>query len=85
MQWGQVQGHEGTVALFLNFIRPIQLFMVLEFNIVRQGILVEAPILHCDLDQSEGTTKLRTESEQRWLLTAGAGAGNSTFRFSSLK
>jgi hypothetical protein len=41
VQWGQVQGHEGTVALFLNFIRPMELFMVLEFDIVRQGILVE--------------------------------------------
>jgi len=40
-QWGQIEAHEGTVALFLNFIRPIELFMVLEFNIVRQGILVE--------------------------------------------
>jgi len=41
VQWGQVQGHEGTVALFLTFIRPLELFMVLEFNIVQQGILVE--------------------------------------------
>src|SRR5450759_4311110 len=40
VQWGQVDGHEGTVALFLNFIRPLELFMVLEFEIVRQGILV---------------------------------------------
>src|SRR6266853_4244348 len=31
VQWGQVQGHEGTVALFLTFIRPLELFMVLEF------------------------------------------------------
>ena len=41
IQWGQVQGHEGTVALFLTCIRPMELFMVLEFDIVRQGILVE--------------------------------------------
>jgi hypothetical protein len=41
VQWGQVEGHEGTVALFLTFIRPMELFMVLEFNIVQQGILVE--------------------------------------------
>jgi hypothetical protein len=39
-QWGQLEGHEGTVALFLNFIRPMELFVVLEFDIVRQGILV---------------------------------------------
>jgi hypothetical protein len=40
-QWGQVERHEGTVALFLDFIRPIELFILLEFNIVRQGVLVE--------------------------------------------
>jgi hypothetical protein len=40
-QWGKIEGHEGTVALFLKFIRPIELFLVLEFDIVRQGILVD--------------------------------------------
>jgi hypothetical protein len=41
IQWGRLQGREGTVALFLTFIRPMELFMVLEFDIVSQGILVE--------------------------------------------
>ncbi|MGE5113051.1 MAG: hypothetical protein ACM3JB_19480 [Acidobacteriaceae bacterium] len=40
-QWGQIDGHDGTVALFLNFIRPVELFMMLAFNVVAQGILVE--------------------------------------------
>ncbi len=41
-QWGHIEGHdEGTVALFLNFLRPMELFMALEFDIVKQGILVE--------------------------------------------
>jgi hypothetical protein len=40
-QWAQLAGHEGTVALILNFIRPIELFVILEFDIVKQGILVE--------------------------------------------
>jgi hypothetical protein len=40
-QWGQIEGHEGTVAVFITCIRPMQLFFVLEFNIVKQGILVE--------------------------------------------
>src|SRR5437870_539522 len=39
--WGKVEGHEGTVALFLTFIRPIELLMVLEFDIVKQGSLVD--------------------------------------------
>ena len=43
VQWGKLEaaGHEGTVALFLTFIRPMELFVVLEFEIVRQGFLVE--------------------------------------------
>jgi hypothetical protein len=44
-QWGKIDGHEGTVALFLTFIRPTQLFMVLEFDIVKQGILVEQALI----------------------------------------
>jgi hypothetical protein len=43
VQWGKLEGkaHLGTVALFLTFIRPLEVFMILEFNIVRQGFLVE--------------------------------------------
>ncbi|MGA2183161.1 MAG: hypothetical protein ABSH47_09040 [Bryobacteraceae bacterium] len=43
VQWGKVEakGHEGTVALFLTFIRPIEFFMLLEFSIARQGFMVE--------------------------------------------
>jgi len=45
VQWGQIAGHEGTVALFLTFIRPVELFVVLEFDIVKQGILVEQAMI----------------------------------------
>lgn len=45
IQWGQVQGHEGTVALFLTCIRPVEALIVLEFDIVRQGILVEQALI----------------------------------------
>jgi len=43
IQWGKVEaeGHKGTAALFLSSIRPMELFMLLEFNIARQGFLVE--------------------------------------------
>ena len=58
VQWGQVQGHEGTVALFLNFIRPLELFVVLEFDIVRQGILVEHAL------SGQGIYLARAEHEQ---------------------
>jgi hypothetical protein len=40
-QWGQIEDHEGTVALMVWCIRPVELFFVLEFDIVKQGILVE--------------------------------------------
>jgi hypothetical protein len=41
--WGKVEGkgHEESVALFLRCVRPVELFMVLEFNVARQGFLVE--------------------------------------------
>jgi hypothetical protein len=47
VQWGkfEVKGHEGTVALFLTAIRPLESFMVLEFNIARQGFLVEQTLI----------------------------------------
>jgi hypothetical protein len=40
-QWGQIEGHEGTVALFLMFIRPSEVTIILEFNIAKEGILVD--------------------------------------------
>jgi len=40
-QWGQIKEHEGTVALFLTFIRPSEVTIILEFKIVGQGILVD--------------------------------------------
>jgi hypothetical protein len=42
-QWGKLEGkeHKGTTALFLKFIRPIEAGMVVEFNIAKQGFLVE--------------------------------------------
>jgi hypothetical protein len=45
VQWDQISGHEGTVAVFLNFIRPLEFFMSLEFDIVKQGILVEQALI----------------------------------------
>ena len=40
-QWGQLIDNKDSVALFLTFERPVELFMVLQFGIVRQGILVD--------------------------------------------
>ncbi len=40
-QWGQRQGTKGKIALFLKFIRPSEIFVLLEFDIERQGGLVD--------------------------------------------
>jgi hypothetical protein len=61
VQWGQIDGHVGTVALFLKFIRPVELFMALEFDVVRQGILVEQTLT------GQGIYIARAESnDDRW-------------------
>jgi len=42
--WGRLPGREGSVALFLELVRPIELTVILEFDIERQGGLVDAII-----------------------------------------
>jgi hypothetical protein len=61
-QWGQVAGHEGTVALFLTFIRTMELFVVLEFETARQGILVEQTL------RGRGLYLAQAESEDDRLM-----------------
>lgn len=41
-QWGQLIGHDDTVALVLSFLRPAELVGIVEFDLQRnQGVLVE--------------------------------------------
>ena len=40
-QWGKLINSKGTVALILSFKRPSELVIIIEFDIVRQGILVD--------------------------------------------
>lgn len=41
-QWGQVIGHDHTVALILAFSRPAELVVIIEFDLLRNhGVLVE--------------------------------------------
>jgi hypothetical protein len=53
-QWGQVDGHDGTAALFLKFIRPMELFMVLEFDIAKKGFMVDQILTASTLRQKSG-------------------------------
>jgi hypothetical protein len=41
-QWGRISQSNEHVALILSFQRPIELVAIIEFDIVRQGVLVEA-------------------------------------------
>jgi hypothetical protein len=40
-QWGRMQKSRRTVSLFVDFKRPVETFVILEFVIARQGILVD--------------------------------------------
>lgn len=44
-QWGEIDGHEGHIALVLTFVRPIETIAVIEFDIVRHGILVQQTLM----------------------------------------
>jgi hypothetical protein len=40
-QWGKLKNSEGSVALILSFKRPSELTVIIDFDIVKQGILVD--------------------------------------------
>jgi hypothetical protein len=41
IQWGRIRKLENTVSLFLQFQRPSEVLIILDFNVTKQGILVE--------------------------------------------
>ena len=41
IQWAKLKNSEGTVELILSFKRPSELIVVIDFDIVKQGILVD--------------------------------------------
>jgi hypothetical protein len=44
-QWGEVEGSVNSVILLLRFIRPSEVTFVIEFDVIRQGILVDQALL----------------------------------------
>jgi hypothetical protein len=44
-QWAEVDGHEGFIALILKFVRPVEANVIIEFDIPRQGVIVEQVLL----------------------------------------
>ena len=41
IQWGRIRKLENTVSLILQFQRPSEILIILDFNVTNQGILVE--------------------------------------------
>lgn len=41
VQWGALENSHECTALFLRFVRPVEAFLVLNFNIVKQGVIVD--------------------------------------------
>jgi hypothetical protein len=41
MLWAERDGHGGRIALVLTFVRPVEATVIIEFDIAKQGILVE--------------------------------------------
>ncbi len=41
VQWGSMQNAPDSVGLILRFIRPVEALLVLNFEIVRQGVIVD--------------------------------------------
>lgn len=40
-QWGRIENRTGTISLILQFQRPSEVTIIVEFDIVRQGVLVD--------------------------------------------
>ena len=40
-QWAELDGHAGYISLILKFVRPLETTVVIDFDIAKQGILVE--------------------------------------------
>ena len=41
VQWGHMENTPEFIALFLRFVRPVEAFLVLNFNIAKQGGIVD--------------------------------------------
>jgi len=62
-QWAQIEDHDDTVALLLRCIRPVEVSMLLEFEIVRQGFLVDQAL------RGGGMYIARAEGQDdRWIM-----------------
>jgi hypothetical protein len=40
-QWAERDDHDGSIALVLTFVRPVEAKVIIEFDIAKQGLLVE--------------------------------------------
>jgi hypothetical protein len=45
VQWGSLENASDSIALILRFIRPVEALLALNFNIVKQGVIVDQILL----------------------------------------
>jgi len=45
VQWGDLRNTSDSIALLLRFIRPVEALLVLNFDIVKQGVIVDQILL----------------------------------------
>lgn len=41
IQWGNLENKKGNITLFLHCVRPVELFLAIDFDIRKQGILID--------------------------------------------
>jgi hypothetical protein len=71
IQWGQLKSVPGSIALFLRFTRPVEILLVLNFDIVKQGVIVDQILSSRALylqPGSEGDRLMNTFDAKRILI-----------------
>ncbi len=41
IQWGNFENKKGNATLFIHFVRPVEVFLAIDFDIRKQGILID--------------------------------------------
>lgn len=73
-QWGRLPNRDGTISLILKFIRPAELNVILEFDIEKQGgivdMIIRARALYLQAGK-EGDRLMSTMQQPRILVEIG--------------
>jgi hypothetical protein len=79
-QWGQLEKREETVVLCLTFVRPSEASLMIEFDIARQGSLVEQAIFGKAIYIQAGRNgdRLKTDLQRPKILVELSDTGFSS-------